>query len=93
LAFARAFDVLLESKGEKIACQTIVGLLALAHERACEAELASIIDKELDAGQLPELSVLTTYFAPKHTAMPAVVVNLPTLAVYDEIVTIRGEAA
>lgn len=93
LAFARAFDVLLESKGEKIACQTIVGLLALAHERACEAELASIIDKELDAGQLPELSVLTTYFTPKHTAMPAVVVNLPTLAVYDEIVTIRGEAA
>jgi hypothetical protein len=93
LAFARAFDVLLESKGEKIACQTIVGLLALAHERACEAELAGIIDKELDAGRLPELRILISHFAPKTTVMPVVVVNLPTLAVYDEIVTIRGEAA
>ena len=67
--------------------------MALAHERACEAELAGIIDKELDAGHLPELRVLITHFASKPTAMPVVIVNLPTLAVYDEIATIRGEAA
>lgn len=92
-AFARAFDLLLESKGEKIACQTIVGILALAHERACEAELACILNKELNAGKLPELRGLTAQFVSRTTATPAVVVTLPALAVYEEIATIRGEAA
>ena len=36
----------------------MVGLLALAHERACEAELAEAIDTELDAGRLPDLDAL-----------------------------------
>jgi hypothetical protein len=44
--------------GEKQACRTIVGLLALAHDRACEAELAGAIDAELDAGRLPDLDTL-----------------------------------
>src|SRR5271166_2812957 len=39
-AFALAFDALLAGLGERAACRTMVGLLALAHERACEAELA-----------------------------------------------------
>ncbi len=92
-AYSRAFDALLASVGEKHACRTMVGLLALAHERACEAELALAIDAELDAGRLPDLKTLTERFRPSVAAVPTVVVNLPSLAVYDEIAMVRGEAA
>jgi hypothetical protein len=43
----------------------MVGLLALAHDRACEAELAEVINAELDAGRLPDLDTLGRRFAPK----------------------------
>jgi hypothetical protein len=35
----------------------MVGLLALAHDRACEAELAEAIDAGLDAGRPPDLAL------------------------------------
>ncbi len=92
-AYARAFDALLANAGEKRACRTLVGLLALAHERACEAELALSIEADLDAGALPDLKALTERFRPKNAAVPVVVVTLPSLAVYDEIAATRGEAA
>jgi transposase InsO family protein len=92
-AYARAFEVLLAEAGEKQACRTMVGLLALAHERACEAELALAIAAELDAGRLPDLKALTERFRPEMAAPPAVVVTLPPLALYDEIASLRGEAA
>ena len=37
-AYGRAFEALLAGDGEKQACRITVGLLALAHDRACEAE-------------------------------------------------------
>ena len=40
-AFALAFEALLAGLGERPACRAMVGILALAHERACEAELAA----------------------------------------------------
>jgi len=92
-AYAQAFDALLAGAGEKHACRTLVGLLALAHERACEAELALAIEADLDAGALPDLKALTERFRPKNAAVPIVVVTLPSLAVYDEIAAARGEAA
>lgn len=49
-AYQRAFEALLAANGEKRACRAMVGLLALAHERPCEAELGDIIEAELDAG-------------------------------------------
>jgi hypothetical protein len=57
-AYQRAFDALLANDSEKQACRTMVGLLALAHDRACEAELAMALDGELDAGRLPDLDTL-----------------------------------
>src|SRR5207245_11224371 len=57
-AYGRAFEALLAGDGEKQACRTTVGLLSLAHDRACEAELAGAIDAELDAGKLPDLDPL-----------------------------------
>ena len=57
-AYARAFEALLAKQSAKHACRTMVGLLALAHERACEAELAQLLTRDLDAGRLPDLTAL-----------------------------------
>jgi hypothetical protein len=71
----------------------MVGLLALAHERTCEAELAALIDADLDAGRLPDLAALRTRLRPEETSMPAIVVELAPLASYNELATIDGLAA
>jgi hypothetical protein len=65
----------------------MVGLLALAHERACEAELAEVINAELDAGRLPDLDALRERFKPPvtSTSIPEVVIALTPLHVYDEL--------
>ncbi|OSI79658.1 hypothetical protein BSZ21_01220, partial [Bradyrhizobium canariense] len=58
-------------------------LLALAHERGCEAELADQLAADLNAGQLPDLGRLCAYFAPDPACMPQVVVQLAPLASYE----------
>ena len=92
-AFALAFEALLAGLSERAACRTMVGLLALAHERACEAELALALQAALDDGVLPDLAALIERFRPKDAALPVVVVRLPSLAIYDQIATSVGEAA
>jgi hypothetical protein len=74
-AYARAVAALLAQRSEKHACRTTVGLLALAHERACEAELADAIDAILDAGALPDLDALRARFKPDDVTIPDVVVG------------------
>jgi hypothetical protein len=88
-----AFEALLSALGERPACRAMVGILALAHERACEAELALALQADLDAGVLPDLAALTERFRPKDAALPVVVITLPSLALYDQIATSLGEAA
>jgi hypothetical protein len=61
---------MLAGDGEKRACRTMVGLLALAHDRAREAELAQAIEAELDAGRLPDLDCLGRRFAPNPAVIP-----------------------
>ena len=92
-AYQRAFEALLAGNGEKQACRTTVGLLALAHERACEGELAAAIEAELDAGRLPDLDVLTRRFAPDPAAIPNITVELTPLHLYDELGTVRAGGA
>jgi len=93
-AYRRAFEALLARNGEKRACRTVVALLALAHERACEGELAAAIDAELDAGKLPDLDVLARRFAPDPAAIPDITVELAPLHLDDELGTVRvGGAA
>ena len=89
-AYARAFEVLLASASEKQACRTMVGLLALAHERACEVELARAIDVDLDAGVLPDLASLRDRFQPDRAAIPEVAVELVPLSAYDELAVVRA---
>jgi hypothetical protein len=91
--FARTFDALLAGLGEKPACRAMVELLALAHERACEAELALALQADLDRGVLPDLAALIQRFGPKEVAAPDVVVTLPALALYDQIAMNAGAAA
>ena len=92
-AFALTFDALLAGLDERPACRVMVGILALAHERGCEAELALALQADLDQGVLPDLPSLTERFRPKDAAWPTVVVTLPSLALYDQIAIDAGEAA
>jgi transposase InsO family protein len=88
-AYLRAFEALLASDSEKQACRTMVGLLALAHDRACEGELAEAINAELDAGRLPDLDTLDRRFAPNPATMPDITVELASLHLYDELSTVQ----
>ena len=82
-AYRRAFDALLEARGERAACRDTVALLALAHERNCEAALAERLDACLDEGALPDPGALAALFAPAAASLPAVNVELGSLADYD----------
>ena len=75
-AYKRAFEALQERGDIRSACKVTVELLALAHERACEAELAEAISADLDAGRLPDLAALRARFRPAETAIPNVAVEL-----------------
>jgi hypothetical protein len=85
-AYRQTFDLLLERIPEKSACRLMVNLLALAHERGCEAELAALRAIDLAAGQLPDLTALRERFAPDPAALPAVVVHLTPLVAYEALV-------
>jgi transposase InsO family protein len=87
-AYKRALEVLLANEGERIACRTTVGLLALAHDRACEAELADAIEAALDTGEMPDLHRLRERFTPDHVAIPEVVVAVTPLSAYDELAAV-----
>ena len=101
-AYRQTFDRLLEKLPAKSACRLMVNLLALAHERGCEAELATLLAADLAAGQLPDIAPLRERFAPDPTALPEVVVHLTPLIAYEVLLGAdmgadmgadRGEAA
>lgn len=78
---------------EKAACRLVVGALALAHERGCEADLAAAIDARLDAGVMPDLAELRARFAPRPGALPEVTVTLAPLSAYDALTAAPMEGA
>ena len=93
-AYRLTFDRLLEKIPEKSACRLMVNLLALAHDRGCEAELATLLSADLAAAQLPDITVLRARFAPDPTTLPEVTVHLTPLVVYDVLLVAGvGEAA
>ncbi len=89
-AYRQAFDALYAELGDKQACKITVELLALAHDRACEAELADVLSSELDAGRLPDLSALRQRFRPNPEDIPSVVVDLVPLNAYDELASVSA---
>ena len=93
-AYRRTFERLLELIPERPACRLMVDLLALAHERGCEAELAAHLVVELAAGRLPDMAALNKRFAPDPAALPEIVVHLTPLIAYEALLgSCTGEAA
>ena len=88
-AYALVFETLLAKESERRACRIMVELLALAHERACEAELGAAIEAALEAGRLPDLVALREQFRPEAATVPDVVVELVPLALYDELAAVH----
>jgi hypothetical protein len=86
-AYRRTWEALTAALDPRLACRTMVGLLALAHEAGCEADLAADLDRTLDAGELPDLPALQDRFAPAVAEMPTVTVALPAAADYNTLVS------
>ncbi|SIO41688.1 hypothetical protein SAMN05444165_2990 [Paraburkholderia phenazinium] len=63
----------------------MVGLLELAGHHGVEALLAQRLDALLVVGELPDLKQLRDEFAPREALCPEVVVEMPLIAVYDEL--------
>ena len=86
-AYRRAWEALIAAGPVRDATRAMVGLLALAHDRGVEADLAAAIEAGLDAGELPDLAALRHRFTPTAASAPEVSVILPPLAAYDRLIT------
>lgn len=95
LEYRRAFEILLDRLSGKQACKITVELLALAHDRGCERELAERLGGILDAGDLPDIANLRAIFAPDPARLPTVKVHLASLNGYEALVDASpiGDAA
>jgi transposase InsO family protein len=93
-AYRHTFERLREQHSDRQACKIMVELLSLAHDRACEAELAAMLTEHIEADRLPDLAVLRVHFAPDPAHLPEVCVNLVSLSVYETLTeNYLGEAA
>ncbi len=93
-AYRHTFDRLTERLPERAACRLMVDLLALAHDRGCEAELAQVLAADLAADRLPDMTTLRARFSPDPAALPTVVVHLTPLVAYEALLSNDiGEAA
>jgi len=94
-AYRRTFDMLVDRLPERQACRTMVDLLALAHERGCERELADQLTVSLQARRLPDMTALRARFAPDPARLPNVVVRLAPLNAYEALLgaSLTGDAA
>lgn len=84
-AFRDMFTALLEQADEKTACRMTVDLLALAHDRGCEAELAEHLEEDLRQHRIPDIVTLRTLFGPSEDVLPAVKVQMADLASYNHL--------
>lgn len=87
--YRQTFEALMDQLCEKQACKITVELLALAHDRGCERELAERLGALLDADQLPDIVALRTAFAPDPARLPSVNVQLASLQGYEALIEAR----
>ena len=72
----------------------MVGLLVLAHEGGCEADLARAITEQLGrGGGVPDLAALRARFAPAAAEVPRIRVDLPPIASYDALLSSAATTA
>lgn len=84
-AYRQTFDRLLEQLPERAACKRMVALLSLAHDRACEAQLAAVLTEHLAEDRLPDIDDLLARFAPDPSTLPDVHVELAALSDYEQL--------
>jgi len=82
-AYRRLYEAAMEALPEKQACRLVVDILALAHDRGCEAELATVIDQTLEARALPDMAALRRRFTPDPAILPEIQVSQRSLGDYD----------
>ena len=80
-AYRLAWEKLLADGDPRRACKAMVSLLALAHDRGCEAELAVALTEQMAgvgaAGiRVIDVAALQARFAPVPATMPDIAVNL-----------------
>ena len=92
-AYRRCWDALSAALDQRSACTIMVGLLWLAHDRACEAELAQQLDELLAADRLPDLKLLEQRFVAHLNDVPVVTVDIPGADSYDALFAARELAA
>jgi len=83
--YAAAWQRLLQELPERQAAKVMVELLDLAASHGCEVALAAELAHIEQRGELPDAEELRARFAPRQATVPAVAVELPTLAQYDEL--------
>ena len=95
-AYRRTFDCSAERLPERQACRIMVDLLAMAHERGCESELADQL-AVCSAGtdSCPTWPPCGMRFAPDPARLPNVVVRLAPLNAYEALLgaSLTGDAA
>lgn len=85
-AYRRAFEALSAQLPEKMACKITVELLAIAHDRGCERELAVELEHVLDTGSMPDPVALRRLFGPDPADLPSIAVLPVALDSYDALV-------
>lgn len=85
-AYRRAHEALCAALPPQQACKVSVELLALAHDRGCEAELAVELERVLQGGALPDLTALRARFSPDPERLPAVSVMTVPLHSYEVLI-------
>lgn len=87
--YVHAWDALERALPRKDACRRMVDLLWLAHDEACETELAGLIAEDLAAGRLPDAGDMRKRLAPRSRSLPEDVhVALTELASFDALLEV-----
>lgn len=92
-AYRLTFEFLREELAERAACKMMVALLSLAHDRSCEAQLATVLADDLDNRRMPDITALLARFVPDPARLPQVTVHLASLNSYDVLVESRAQVA
>ena len=85
-AYRHAWDTLIARQPSRNACRSMVGLLALAHDRACEAELAASWKRSSTPVNCL-IWQLQRRFMPASMAVPIVTVTIPAAMAYDALLS------
>ena len=84
--YAQAWAMLQRDLPRRDACRRMVDLLFIAHEPACEAELAHLLAADLAEGTLPDPDALRLRLTPRHMTLPKdVAVAQPSLDSFDAL--------